>query len=159
MQNALTKSNTRGAVASLKIVVFQVGTLNLALPAKNVYRVLKQTPVYNGGFNSVVIAHIGARGIAVVDLHRRLFQSSITSQVSQERYLVVAENKEGELYGMPTIAVPALKVVPVSSVQVLPDSYRHTNILGMANHYCHVSEAEQSVTIFLLDIDQLLANG
>lgn len=167
MQNAPTesksynfkRSNTRGTAASLKIVVFQVGSLNLALPATNVYRVLKQTPVYGGGFNSVGIAHVGDRGITVVDLHRRLFQSSITNQISQECYLVVAEDKEGELYGMPTTAVPALKVVPVSNIQVLPDSYRYTNILGMANRYCHISEVEQSVTIFLLDIDQLMANS
>ena len=165
MQNALTElknhtsqqSNTRGEAASLKIVVFQVGNLNLAFPAKNVYRVLK-TPTYGGGSNSVGIVHIGEQGISVLDLHRRLFQSSITNQ--EGYHLVVAENKAGELYGIPTTVVPALRVLPLASIQVLPDSYRHTNILGMASHYCHISGTEeQSMTIFLLDIDRLLVSG
>ena len=164
MQNALTKSkpytsqqsNTRREAASLKIIVFQVGDLNLAMPAKNVYRVLK-TPAYGGRLNSVGIVHVGDRVISVLDLYWRLFQSSITNQGSQKLHLVVAENKEGELYGIPTTAVPALIRVPLDSMQVLPDSYRHTNILEMATHYCHVSGTEeQSMTIFLLDIERLM---
>lgn len=165
MQNALTElnphtskqSNTRGEVASLKIVDFGVGDLILAFPAKNVYRVLK-TPTYGGGSNSVGIAQIGEQRISILDLHRRLFQSSITSQ-GEGHYLVVAKNKAGELYGIPTTAVPALRVIPSASIQVLPDSYRHINILGMASHYCHISgTGEQSITIFLLDIDRLLTS-
>jgi len=155
MQNTQLHSQTRRGVDFLKAVVFQMGSLNLALPAKDVYRVLKQTPVYSSGLNNLGMVQVGDRQATVVDLHRRLFQSSITSQSSQGSHIVVVKTKEGELYGIPVAAVPVLMDIALASIQVLPQSYRHTNILEMASHYCHVSVAEQSKTVFLLNPEQL----
>lgn len=161
MSNTLTKSklqsNNRDAVEFLKVVVFKMGNLNLALHIENVYRVSNETPVYSSGVNSVGIAHVGDRGVTVVDLHRRLFQSSITNQASGRRYLIIAQNKDGELYGIPVAVVPALLKIALSSIRPIPESYRHANMLGVASHYCHISQdVEESQTIFLLDIEQLL---
>lgn len=163
MSNTLIKSklqlNNRDAVEFFKVVVFKMGNLNLALRIENVQRVSNETPVYSSGVNNVGIAHVGDRGVTVVDLHRRLFQSSITNQVSQRRYLIIAQNKEGELYGIPVAVVPALIKIALSSIRPIPESYRHANMLGVASHYCHISQdVEESQTIFLLDIEQLLSS-
>lgn len=164
MTNTLIKStsnfkqiNTRDAVASLKVLVFAIGNLKLALHIKNVYKVLNQTPVYGSGLNGVGIAHVGDREVTVVDLNQRLFQCSITNLASNAGYLIIFQNTQGELYGIPVAVVPALMAVPMSSIRVLPESYRHADILGFASHVAVIPQVEAPLTIFLLDVEQLLA--
>ena len=160
MNNTLVKvfkhSNTNNAVASLKVVVFSIGNLNFALHIKTVYKVLNQTPVYSSGLNNVGIAHVGDRSVIVVDLHRWLFQSSITNDQSEASYLIIAQNSQGELYGIPVAAIPALREIPLSSIRVLPESYRNADILGIASHVAVIPQVEVPLTIFLLDVEQLL---
>ncbi len=155
-QSSFKQSNTRDAVASLKVVVFAMGNLNLALRIENVYKVLNQTAVYGTGSNGLGIAHIDDREVIVVDLYRRLFEFSVINEASKKGYLIIAQNTKGELYGIPVAVVPALMEVPLSSIRVLPESYRHADILGFANHVCHITQEEQPLTIFLLDVEQLL---
>lgn len=166
MKNTLVKSNsslkqstTGGAQATIKVVVFAISNLNLAFRIENVYKVLNQAPVYGLGLNGVGIAHLGDREVTVVDLHRQLFQSSIITQASKKSYLIVAQNSEGNLYGTPVAVVPALMEIPLSSIQVLPESYRQADILGCASHFCHIPQVEAPLTIFLLDVDQLVPTG
>ncbi len=162
MKNTLTKSslkqsNTRNDLASIKVLVFEMGNLKFALRIETAYKVLNQTPIYGTGLNGVGIANIGDREVTIVDLHRRLFQCSITNNSSKASYLIVTQNQEGELYGIPIAVVPALIAVPLSSIQVLPESYRNADLLGFASHFCHIpQEKEAPLTIFLLDVDQLL---
>lgn len=151
------QSNTRDAVASLKVVAFVIGNLNFALRIETVYKVLNQTPVYGSGLNSVGIAHIGDREVIVVDLHRQLFQSSISNGASKGDYLIIAQSSRGELYGIPVAIVPALMEIPLSIVRVLPESYRHADTLGFASHVAVIPQVEAPLTIFLLDVEQLLA--
>jgi purine-binding chemotaxis protein CheW len=155
MKNVFVKSSFRSlnshsqnAVKSQKLVVFGMGNVNLALPSDAVFKVTNQMPVYGSGFNGVGVAHFGDRQITIIELHRRFF-------TAKGKYLIIAENKIGELYGIPVAAVPTLMDVPLSKIQVLPDSYRHAD-LAIATHVCHIPQAETPLTIFLLDIDQLL---
>jgi len=154
--HSLKHSNTRNAVASLKVVVFEMGNLNLALRIESVYKVLNQSPVYGIGLNGLGIAYVGDREVTVVDLHRRLFQSRIINEAFKKGYLIIVQNKEGQLYGIPVAAVPVLREIPLSKIQDLPESYRQANILGMASHFCYIPQAEASLMIFLLDVEQLL---
>ena len=152
----LKHSNPRNAVASIKALVFEMGNINLALRIETVYKVLNQTPVYGRGNNGLGIAPVGDREITVVDLHQRLFQSRIKNAESHKGYLIITQNRNGEFYGIPVAVVPALMEIPLSRIQVLPESYRDANILGMASHFCHIPKGEASVMIFLLDVEQLL---
>lgn len=154
--HSLKRSNTRDAVTSFKMVVFEIGNLNLALRVETVYKVLNQPQVYGSGLNGLGIAHVGAHKVTVVDLHWRLFQSGIINEVSKKGYLIIVQSRDGELYGIPVAVVPALKEVSLSKIQVLPESYRHANILGIASHFCQIPQGEASMMIFLLDVEQLL---
>lgn len=163
MNNTLIKakssskqSNSRNAGAFLKVVVFSIGNLKLALRIEAVYKVLNQTPVYGIGSSGVGIANVGDRDITVVDLHRQLFQSSNINEGVNKGYLLIIQNKEGELYGIPVAGVPALMEMPLSSIRVLPQSYRHADVFGFATHVCHIPQEEAPLTIFLLDVDQML---
>jgi len=156
--HSLKHSNNKDALASLKVVVFEMGNLNLALRIETVYKILNQSPVYGSGLNGLGIAHVDEREVTVVDLHRRLFQSRVINEAFKKGYLIIVQNMGGELYGIPVAAVPVLREVPLSKIQVLPDSYRQANLLGIASHFCHISQAEASLIIFLLDVDKLLQN-
>ena len=126
-----------------------MGNINLALPSDAVFKVTNQMPVYGSGFNGVGLAHFGDRQITIVELHRRFF-------TAKGKYLIIVENKAGELYGIPVASVPTLIDVPLSRIQVLPDSYRHADLLAIATHVCHIPSSETPLTVFLLDVDQLL---
>lgn len=151
-RHSLKRSPSQNAVQSKKIVVFNMGNVNLALPSDAVFKVTNQIPVYGSGFNGVGLAHLGDRQITIIELHRRFF-------TAKGKYLILAENKAGDLYGIPVASVPTLMDVPLSSIQVLPDSYRHADLLAIATHVCHIPQAETPLTIFLVDIDQLLISN
>ena len=165
MKNTLVKSKSssvrklgRETVPSTRILVFGIGNVKLALPIETISKILKQTTVYGVGLNGVGIAHIGDREVTVVDLHEQLFQSSLIDAASLATYLIVVQNSKGELYGIPVTAVPALREVPLSSIRVLPPSYRDADIISSATHVCHIEQAEAPLTIFMLDVDLLLSD-
>lgn len=158
MKNALVKSKlhslkhsrSQDAIESQKVIVFGMGNVNLAVPIDTVYKVVKQIPVYGNELSGVGITHIGDREVTVVELHRRFF-------APKGNYLIIAKNKAGELYGIPITQVPTLMEIPQSSLRALPESYRHVDIFGFATHVAVISEVEPPMTIFLLDVDQLLS--
>jgi purine-binding chemotaxis protein CheW len=151
------QSNTHAPVTTLKVVVFEIGSINMALHITNVYKVLNHASIYGRGLNGVGIAHVGDREVTVVDLHRRLFQSSIIDDAAKNGYLMIAKNSQGELYGIPVATVPTLMEVPISNIRVLPESYRHADTFGFATHVAVISDLEPPMTIFLLDLEHLLS--
>lgn len=140
----------------LKLVVFTMGNLNLALPIKFVYKVVNHTPVYSSGVVPVGVTHLGDIEITVVDLYRRFFQESLTKFSSQGGYLVIVQNTTGELYGIPVAETPVLMEVPSSLIRVLPESYRRSDTLDVASHVAVVPQETASLTVFLLDVELLL---
>lgn len=146
-------------VHSLKAVVFRVGSLNLALRIESVYKVLNHTLVYSSGVNPVGITHLSEREVVVIDLQRRLFNSSGIQHASQPGFLIVAENPAGELYGIPVESTPTLMEIPLPAIRVLPESYRRADTLGIASHVAVVPQPESALAIFLLDVNQLLTTS
>ena len=164
MKNALVKSkshsakqtNRRNAVNIVKVVVFNIGEVNLALHIDSIAKVLPQTTIHGSGLHSVGLAHLGDREVTVVDLHQRLFQSSSINDATKYNYLMIVKNRQGELYGIPVASVPTLMDIPLSYVRVLPESYRYADIFGFATHVAVIPTMEPPMTIFLLDVEQLL---
>lgn len=156
--NVKQLSVSRGNTA-FKVIYFRVGTLNLGLRIESVYKVLNQTQVHGSGINSVGIAHMGDRELIVVDLQQQLFQSSIINSSQKRGYLVVAQDAAGEFYGIPVATAPALMEVPLASLRVLPESYRHADTLGIASHVAVIPQPETPLTLFLLDVDRLLTTA
>lgn len=164
MKNTLVKSksptakqtSSRDAVTSIKVVVFKIGEVNLALHIYNIAKVLPQTTVHGSGLHSVGLAHLGDREVTVVDLHQRLFQSSSINDANKYKYLAIVKDRQGELYGIPVPLVPTLMDIPLSYIRVLPESYRNADIFGFATHVAVIPTTEPPMMIFLLDVDQLL---
>lgn len=151
-----TLSRTQQANSVLKLVVFPISNLNLALPIESVYKVVNHLSTYGSGLGSVGVTHLGEGEITVVDLHRHFFKSSQLIEANFQGYLVVVQNTTGELYGIPVAETPALMEIPLSMIRVLPESYRRADTLDVASHVAVMTQDEATLTIFLLDVDRLL---
>ncbi|HEY9728452.1 MAG TPA: chemotaxis protein CheW [Chroococcales cyanobacterium] len=148
---------TRQATPYLKLIVFSLGNLNLALRIEAVYKVVNRTPVHSSGVGAVGVAHVGDGEVTVVDLHRRFFNTSnLSSEFQLQGYLVVVRSTTGELYGIPIADTPVLMEVPLSQIRLLPESYRRSDTLEVASHVAVIPQENSQLTIFLLDADRLL---
>ena len=140
----------------LKLLIFNIGSLNLALPVEFVVKVVNYTNIYSSGLNHLGMAHVGDREITIIDLHRRLFQTSQIPQSGEKAYFIVARNNRGEEFGILVTKTPSLIDVPSSQIRALPRSYRGADTLEIASHVAVIPEEDTSVTIFILDTDMLL---
>jgi len=149
-------SKERQVTSLLKLIVFSMGNLNLALPIESVYKVVNHTPVYSSGVLPVGVTHLGEGEITVVDLYQRFFHDRINNDYSQSSYLVIVQNTTGELYGIPVTETPVLMEVPSSLIRVLPESYRRADTLDVASHVAMIPQEVVTLTVFLLDVNLLL---
>lgn len=157
-------SKVRQATPFLKLVVFTIGGLNLALRIESVYKVVNHTPVYSSGLNHVGITHLGdslrdssaSQEVTVVDLHWRFFKSSQASDLNVGGYLVIVKTATGELYGIPVPETPVLIEVPLSTIRAVPESYRRADTLEVASHVAVIPQEGNPLTVFLLDVGLLL---
>jgi purine-binding chemotaxis protein CheW len=140
----------------LKLIVFSMGGLNLALPIEFVHKVVNHLPVYSSGLGSVGVAHVSNGEVTVVDLYRRFFKESQNGESRPNSYLVLVKNTTGELYGIPVADTPTLMEVPSSMVRVLPESYRRADTIEVARHVAVIPKGGAQLTVFLLDVDLLL---
>jgi purine-binding chemotaxis protein CheW len=140
-------------VKLLKILVFKIGHLFLGLQIESVEKVISYTPVYGSGLSNLGIAHVGDQEITVIDLHRKLFHGD---RSYQEGYLMILQNSRGESFGILVEDTPSLLEIPLSNLRLLPESYRHGDTLAIASHVTVVEQDQEKITIFLLDIDQII---
>jgi purine-binding chemotaxis protein CheW len=141
---------------SLKLLIFSIGKLNLALPVEIVKKVLDSAPVYGSGLNHMGIARIDDHEITVVDLHKRLFHVSQQLSSDSRVYTIVARNSVGESFGILVGQTPTLQDVSLSQIRALPASYRRADTLEIASHVTVIAQKEESLTVFLLDPDRLV---
>ncbi len=140
---------------NVELIVFGIGSLNLALPIISVYKVSNRTPISGSGVGVVGVTRVDDQEVTVIDLYRRFFKSN-PGEYSRGGYLVLVKNKTGELYGIPVAETPVLMEVSLSLIRVLPQSYRDGDTLDLASHVAVIPQDAASLTIFLLDIEQLL---
>jgi len=141
------------AVKHLKLVIFPVGKLNLALPIETVVKVVNRATIHGSGLNAVGITHIDDREITVLDLHQRLFNASPQTIA---RYLLIGQNPLGERFGIPVDNTPSLMEVPLPAIRQLPDTYRRADTLKIADRVAVIQQNSASMTLFLLDVSCLL---
>jgi purine-binding chemotaxis protein CheW len=161
MSSSLVKSQSNTLTSlknnrSVKLLVFKMGKLNLALSIDYVQKVINHIPVYGSGTNHVGIIHLEDKEITVVDLQRKLFKVSQNLDFSLKTYLIIARNSSSEQIGIVVSETPSLLEVPISQIRVLPESYRRADTLEFASHVTIIEQKEQSLTVFLLDVDRLI---
>lgn len=155
--STVASSAAQQAKKLLKLLVFRIGNLNFALPIESVKKVINYTQVYSSGLGHLGVAHVGEQEITVIDLHKRLFKSTQQIQDGSQSYLIIAKNSISENFGILVEQTPSLIDVPSSQIRALPESYRRADTLEIASHVTVIPQESESLTVFLLDVDRLVA--
>ena len=148
---------TNSQSQSIKLLVFTVGKLTLALPILQVQKVIKYNPLHGSGLSHVNLAHLEDRDIAVVDLHQKLFNTSLDRISENQGYFIISKNVTGEPLGILISDSPIIIELSTAQIRLIPDSYRHADTLEIASHVTVVSrENDSKRTIFILDLSRLV---
>lgn len=139
----------------MKVISFAIGKLNCAIHLFSVYKVVNSTRLYGKDNNWVNIMHVGDREIVILDLRRRLFPNESIDLPTERVYVIVLQNAQGDLYGIPVTGIPAIMQIPIEQIRVLPETFRQANALGIASHVAVIPQGEGSLTLFLLDVELL----
>jgi chemotaxis signal transduction protein len=140
----------------MKLLIFKIGKLNVALSVDIVKKITHHTPVYNSGLNHMGMAVVDDREITVVDLHKRLFNVAQETLPDSRNYLAIARNSVGETFGITMGQAPTLQDVPVSQIRTLPESYRQADTLEVASHVTVIPQQNGALTVFILDPDRVV---
>ena len=138
-----------------QLLIFQTGTLNLALPVESVKKITHYTSMQGSGTTAVGLIHIDNLELTAIDLHKRLFKVSQPS-VEGRKFLILAKNSIDELFGILVSETPTLIDLPLAQIRTLPDSYRRADTLEIASHVTRVQQNDQLLTVFVLDVDRLV---
>ncbi|MGK7943971.1 MAG: chemotaxis protein CheW [Microcystaceae cyanobacterium] len=141
---------------TLKILIFQVGKLQLGLSVDFVKKIIRGAEIHGSGTTEMGITQINNQDITVIDLHRRLFKQSQSLEGMVHPFLILAKNTIDEVFGILVGETPTLIDVPFSNIRVLPDSYRRGDTLEIATHVAKAEENGQGITVFILDVDKLV---
>lgn len=158
MSNLIVDSSFNTAVQSnrsIKLLVFEMGKLTLALPILQVQKVVKQIEVYGSGLSHVNLAHFPEQEIAIVDLHQKLFGISLT-QSESSGYLIISKNIIDEPLGIAVSQAPTLMDISLEQIRLIPDTYRRADTLEIASHVTVISQKDAVKTIFILDLTRLV---
>ena len=142
---------------TLKLLVFKIERLTLALPILQVQKVVRHHPTHGSGLSYVNLAHLGDREVAIVDLHQKLFKVSLPQSSQTEGYFIISKNTTGEPLGILVSESPVLIDVATTQIRLIPDSYRRADTLAIASHVVVIPQDDgTSQTIFILDLQQLI---
>lgn len=152
--NSTTSSSKENSI--IKLLVFEVGKLTLALPILQVHKVIKHQDVHGSGLSHVNLTHLAQQEVAIVDLHQKLFKISLTKASPTKGYFIISKNITGEPLGIMIAKPPTIIDVSSEKIRQIPDSYRQADTLEIASHVTVIPQKETSVTIFILDLERLV---
>lgn len=135
-----------------KFIVCQIADSLLALPIATVLKVINCPSPESGDTNNTGLIHIGRHTVTLLDLHQRL---AYGCPQQNSPFLVIVQ-LTNELWAIPVDEPPNLVELPRDSIRALPQSYRHHGWQDIASYVAVISEAEKTLTIFLLDINRIV---
>ena len=159
MSNSIVDSSLKKSAQStesIKLLVFEIGKLTLALPILQVQKVIKQTEVHGSGLSYVNLVHLQEEEVTIIDLHQKLFGVSIT-QSESTGFFIITKNTQGELLGIAIPKSPTLSDVSLDRIRLLPDTYRRADTLEIASHVTVIERDETATTVFILDRTRLVS--
>lgn len=130
-----------------------VGKLALACRIETVYKVINRSQIYSSGLGPTGLTHADDHTLVVIDLHRKLFNVSITDEPG---YFVIIKSHVGHLVAIPVTTAPNLMDVQCDQIRLLPQTYRQSDTLGIASHVAVVPNEEKTLTLFIIDENALI---
>jgi purine-binding chemotaxis protein CheW len=145
-----------------QLIVFCLQQEWFALPIQAVYRVMPLEHIYGAPHgNGMGLTRYENQEIPVLDIKHQIFGetlkqslSSNSSEVAQQRYLLIIRDLQGELVGIPLDSQPSLRRFPESAFTSPPASYVAQGKVRCVSAL--VVSGNDQPSLFLLDIKQLI---
>jgi purine-binding chemotaxis protein CheW len=148
------KTRTRIKVTdTLRLIIINLGHLTLACRIEAVYKVVNHSQIHSSGLGYTGLTTIDGQTVIVIDLHRKLFKSPLADE---PEYFVIIKSQRSELLAIPVTESPNLMDVQREDIRVLPDAYRQSDTLAIANQIAIVPYKDKTLTIFVLDEHALI---
>ncbi len=140
-----------------KFIVFKIADYHLALPMRDVIKVVNCSPMVSNGLQKMGVIQLGHHMIRVVDLHEQLSSGGSDDLPNDPPFLVIIRGSGGELCGIPVEKPPNLVELPLEMMRSFPKSDQYDKpALNLVSHAAVVSQENVTTTIFLLDVKQVL---
>lgn len=134
------RASTRKNGATQQVIVFRLEDEGFALPIRSVLKVIPLSPIYGASIGSGVgLTLYQDQELLIIDVEHRIFRGvpsknltlpSIPPQEQEElpditvqRFLLIVQNSQGKLVGLPINSPPSLQRVPESSFTPLTSTY------------------------------------
>jgi chemotaxis signal transduction protein len=147
------RRQVRKASSVQQILVFSLQQHWFALPVPLVYKVIAVDVLHraeNRGLPGLVLYQ--NQEIPVIDIQQRIFGATFDHTTSG--FLVLVQNMQGEVVGLPLTSQPNLRRIPESAIAPLSSTY-----LAEGAIRCVIAMAisgQDEAPIFFLDLGQLL---
>jgi chemotaxis signal transduction protein len=158
MSRISQKLANRRAEPLQKLIVFRIRQEWFAVPIQFAQKVVPLGLVYGAPQGGISLTHYQDQELPVIDVEQRIFGQTRDSSVSAEqRHLMVVDDRQGSLIGIPLDSPPALCRVTKAAFSPIPTVYLAEGCIQCVSALITVSESEPP--LFLLDLDQLLQIG
>ena len=158
--NKLTVNSSKPAVpgdnSAIKLLIFEISKLTLALPILQVQKVINDRDVHGSGLSHVNLIDLEQQQVVVVDLDCKLFKTDFHQKSSIERYFIISKKATGELLAIAVSQSPNIIDVNRDRIRAIPETYRLVDTLGIASHVAVIFQSETPLTVFILDLERLI---
>jgi len=165
---------------STQYITFNLGEYLLALPSREILKVVSMPPPNEGGLVSMGMVQLGPYSIQIIDLKtllvlnsnalKRQAQTSVSSTMSVENrkaadtptenehppFLVVMQNAEKALWGIALHTAPDLIQVPNYALKPVPFAKRQTQSLKWISHLASYDLGGTRHSLLILDLSAIL---
>lgn len=136
-----------------KFIVFKIIDYLLALPVKEVVKVVTCSGQNDRGLKKMGLVQLGRHTIRVLDLSEKLSSDNGTQLATNQPFLVVSCTTKGELWGIPVEEPPNLVEINPENLRTVPQSERQSVLLDLVKNVAILPHEAAGKTIFLLDVE------
>ncbi|MGB7439438.1 MAG: chemotaxis protein CheW [Coleofasciculaceae cyanobacterium] len=138
-----------------KFIVLKITDYLLALPVKEVVKVVNCSFQNDQGLRKMGLVQLGRHTIRVLDLSEKLSSDDRTQVATNQPFLVVSCTSKGELWGIPVEEPPNLVEIIPENVRTLPQSENQSVLLELVSNVAIYPHEASGRTIFLLDVERI----
>jgi chemotaxis signal transduction protein len=135
---------------SVRMITFTIADHLLALPMNAVIKVVSCPPQIAKSSNSIELFHFGNYSITVLNLHSHFSNTAVSS----DKFLIVTQQKQQELYALLVDTPPDLVNFPVTTIRQLPELYQQGYALRIASCVVVLPQDEGVSSIFVIDMEK-----
>jgi chemotaxis signal transduction protein len=140
-------------LATMKVLVFSLGDLFLALRLEGVQKVMKMPQIFKSGDKFLGITQWEGKDVLVLDLYRHIYG---TPAAQDKGHLIIVRTTT-TFFGLAVDTVPTMVDIPLAEICPVSAEFRNRDTLGIAESMVQVALGKQEKQMaFLLDFSLLL---